>query len=229
MEQVGSKDDVDEKYLEFYAEGEVILNECRQLGSFNPLVDRLSEVVHKFHHECDPTDNIVLIKEPHPYVAPGDDCLVMALDEVPDDLWEVDEIIDLIADLLPAYFWDVDKVVDKQMGNEVWTINSALVDAGFWDSLIVTNLRVPFEEAAAQDPAFWEGLVMEDLDSTLGQDSSTTVASVNKGKRKMADIPTDFGDFDDTTSRWDIASVTNSGRVFQPPNLQVESSYNPPI
>ncbi|KAI8568365.1 hypothetical protein RHMOL_Rhmol02G0192700 [Rhododendron molle] len=88
------------------------------------------------------------------------------------------------------------------MGNEVWTVNSALVDAGFWDSPFVTNPGVPFEEAAAQDPAFWEGLVMEDLewDPTPGRDSSTAVASVDKGKRKMVDIPTDFWDFDDTTS-----------------------------
>ncbi|KAI8530407.1 hypothetical protein RHMOL_Rhmol11G0055900 [Rhododendron molle] len=44
------------------------------------------------------------------------------------------------------------------------------------------------------------------------------------------DIPTDFWDFDDsTTSWWDIANVTRSGRVFQPPNLQAGSSSNPPV
>ncbi|KAI8550894.1 hypothetical protein RHMOL_Rhmol06G0143000 [Rhododendron molle] len=46
----------------------------------------------------------------------------------------------------------------------------------------------------------------------------------------MADIPTDFWDFDDsTTSWWDIANVTRSGRVFQPPNLQAGRSSNPPV
>ncbi|KAI8549122.1 hypothetical protein RHMOL_Rhmol06G0001700 [Rhododendron molle] len=199
-------------------------------ASFNPLVNKLSEVVHKFHHESGPTDSIVPVKEPRPYVPLGDDCLVMALDAVPEDLWDVDEIVDLKTNPLPADLWDVDKVVDIQMGNKVWTVNSALVDAGFWDSPFVTNLGLPFEEAAAQDPAFWEGLIMEDLSVALGQDSPTTVASVDKGKHKMADVPTDFWDFDDsTTSWWDIANVTRSGRVFQPPNLQAGSSSNPPV
>ncbi|KAI8542675.1 hypothetical protein RHMOL_Rhmol08G0156900 [Rhododendron molle] len=149
-----AEDDVDEAYLGFYIEGEVIPNERRQLGSFNPLVDKLSEVVRKFHHESDPTDNIVPVEELRPYAALEDDCLVMAIDEVPADLWDVDEIVDLKSNLLPDDLWDVDKVVDIQMGNEVWTVNSALVDAGFWDSPFVMNPGVPFEEAAAQDPAF---------------------------------------------------------------------------
>ncbi|KAI8549121.1 hypothetical protein RHMOL_Rhmol06G0001600 [Rhododendron molle] len=81
--------------MKFYVEGEVIPTERRQLGSFNSLVDKLSEVVRKFHHKIDPTDNIVPIEEPRPCVALEDDCLVMALDEVPKDLWDVDEIVDL--------------------------------------------------------------------------------------------------------------------------------------
>ncbi|KAI8542856.1 hypothetical protein RHMOL_Rhmol08G0172300 [Rhododendron molle] len=105
-----------------------------------------------------------------------------------------------------------------------------MVDAGFWDTPFVTNPGVPFEESAAQDPAFWEGLVLQDLETALRQDSPATVASVDKGKRKMAEIPTDFWDFDDkTTSWWDRANVTRSGRVFQPPNLQAGSSSNPPV
>ncbi|KAI8567761.1 hypothetical protein RHMOL_Rhmol02G0146800 [Rhododendron molle] len=80
-----ANDDVDEAYLEFYVDGEVILNECRQLGSFNSLVDKLSEVVRKFRHESDSTDNIVPIEELRPCVALEDDCLVMALDGVPND------------------------------------------------------------------------------------------------------------------------------------------------
>ncbi|KAI8549116.1 hypothetical protein RHMOL_Rhmol06G0001300 [Rhododendron molle] len=204
---------MDEAYLEFYVDGDVIHGEHRQLGSFSPLLDKLSEVVRKFHHESDPTNNIVPVEEPRPYVALEDDCLVMALDEVPKDLWDVDEIVDLNTNLLAVDLWDVDKVVDIQMGNEVWTVNSTLVDAGFWDSPFVTNPGVPFEEAAAQDPAFWEGLIIEDLETALGQDSPTTMASVDKGKRKMADIPTDCWDFDDnTTSWWDIANVTRSDR-----------------
>ncbi|KAI8567760.1 hypothetical protein RHMOL_Rhmol02G0146700 [Rhododendron molle] len=104
------------------------------------------------------------------------------------------------------------------MGKEVWTVNSALVDVGFWDSPFVTNPGTPFEEADAQDPAFWEGLVLDDLNSALSQDSPATVASLDKGKRKMADIPTDFWDFDDnTTSWWDIANATRSGRVVDTP------------
>ncbi|KAI8549120.1 hypothetical protein RHMOL_Rhmol06G0001500 [Rhododendron molle] len=213
LEPAEAKDDVDEAYLAFYADGEVIPNEHRQLGSFSTLVDKLSEVVRKFHHESDLTDNIVPIKEPRPRVTLEDDCLVMAIDRVPADLWDVDDIVDLNSKPLPEDLWDVDKVVDIQMGNEVWTVNSALVDAGFWDSPFVTNPGVPFEEAAAQDPAFWEGLVLRDLETALRQDSPATVASVDKGKRKMAEIPTDFWDFDDkTTSWWDIANVTRSGR-----------------
>ncbi|KAI8550426.1 hypothetical protein RHMOL_Rhmol06G0105700 [Rhododendron molle] len=230
LEPAEAKDDIDEAYLAFYVDGEVIPNERRQLASFSPLVDKFSEVVRKFHHESDPTDNIVPIKEPRPCVTLEDDCLVMAIDEVPADLWDVDDIVDLNSNLLPEDLWDVDKVVDIQMGNEIWTVNSALVDAGFWDSPFVTNPGVPFEEAAAQDPAFWEGLVLRDLETALRQDSPATVASVDKGKRKMAEIPTDFWDFDDkTTSWWDIANVTRSGRVFQPPNLQAGSSSNPPV
>ncbi|KAI8538047.1 hypothetical protein RHMOL_Rhmol09G0070700 [Rhododendron molle] len=167
-----------------------------------------------------PPTTLHLLRGPRPCVALEDDCLVMAIDEVPADLWDVDDIVDLKSNPLPDDLWDVDKVVDIQMGNEVWTVNSALVDAGFWDSPFVTNLGVPFEEAAAQDPAFWEGLVLQDLESALRQDSPATVASVDKGKRKMAEIPTDFWDFDDkTTSWWEIANVTSIGRVFQPPNL----------
>ncbi|KAI8555714.1 hypothetical protein RHMOL_Rhmol05G0196300 [Rhododendron molle] len=230
FELEATKDEVDEAYLEFYVDGEVILIERRQLGSFNPLVDKLSEVVCKLHHESDPANNIVPAKEPRPCVALEDDCLVMAIDEVPADLWDVDDIVDLKTNPLPEDLWDVNKVVDIQMGNEVWTVNSALVDAGFWDSPFVTNPGMPFEEAAAQDPAFWEGLVLQDLETALKQDSPATVASVDKGKRKMAEIPTDFWDFDDnTTSWWDIANVTRSGRVFQPPNLQAGSSSSPPV
>ncbi|KAI8564600.1 hypothetical protein RHMOL_Rhmol03G0193000 [Rhododendron molle] len=230
MEPAEAKDDVDEAYLAFYVDGEVIPNERRQLGSFSPLVDKFSEVVRKFHHESDPTDNIVPVKEPRPCVTLEDDCLVMAIDKVPADLWDVNDIVDLNSNPLPEDLWDVDKVMDIHMGNGVWTVNSALVDAGFWDSPFVTNPGVPFEEAAAQDPAFWEGLVLRDLETALRQDSPGTVASVDKGKRKMAEIPTAFWDFDDKTiSWWDIANVTRSGRVFQPPNLQAGSSSNPPV
>ncbi|KAI8572082.1 hypothetical protein RHMOL_Rhmol01G0171100 [Rhododendron molle] len=229
LEPTEAKDDVGEAYLAFYVDGEVIPNERRQLGSFNPLVDKLSEVVRKFHHESNPTDNIVSVKGPRPCVALEDDCLVMAIDEVPADLWEVNDIVDLNSNPLPEDLLHVDKVVDIQMGNEVWAMNSALVDASFWDSPFVTNRGVPFEEAAAQDPAFWEGLVLQDLEIALRQDSSAMLASVDKGKRKMAEFPTDFWDFDDkTTSWWAIANVTRSGRVFQPLNLQAGSSSNPP-
>ncbi|KAI8555906.1 hypothetical protein RHMOL_Rhmol05G0211700 [Rhododendron molle] len=102
--------------MAFYVDGEVIPNERRQLGSFSPLVDKLSEVVRKFHHESDPTDNIVPIKEPRPCVALEDDCLVMAIDEVPADLWDVDDIVDHKSNPLPDDLWDVDKVVDIQDG-----------------------------------------------------------------------------------------------------------------
>ncbi|KAI8569919.1 hypothetical protein RHMOL_Rhmol02G0315200 [Rhododendron molle] len=193
-------------------------------------MDKLSDVVHKFPHKLDPINKIVPVEGPRPRTTLEDDCLVMTIDEVPADLWGLDDIVDLNSKPLPEDLWDVDKVVDIQMGNEVWTVNSALVDAGFWDSPFVTNPGVPFEEAAAQDPTFWEGLVLQDLETALKQDSPATVASVDKGKRKMAEIPTDFWDFDDkATSWWDIANVTRSGRVFQPTNLQAGSSSNPPI
>ncbi|KAI8536031.1 hypothetical protein RHMOL_Rhmol10G0223800 [Rhododendron molle] len=225
-----AEDDVDEAYLEFYADGETLPSDHRQLGSFTPLMDKLSDVVHKFPHELDPINKIVPVEGPRPRTTLEDDCPVMAIDEVPADLWCLDDIVDLNSKPLPEDLWDVDKVVDIQMGNEVWTVNSALVDAGFWDSPFVTNPGVPFEEAAAQDPTFWEGLVLQDLETALKQDSPATVASVDKGKCKMAEIPTDFWDFDDkAASWWDIANVMRSGRVFQPPNLQAGSSSNPPI
>ncbi|KAI8530310.1 hypothetical protein RHMOL_Rhmol11G0046900 [Rhododendron molle] len=201
--------------MKFYVDGEAIPSKRRQLGSFTPLVDKLSDVIHKFQHDRDPVNDIVSVEGPRPCVALENDCLVKAIDEVPANLWDVDDIVDLKSNPLPDDLWDVDKVVDIQKGNEVWTVNSALVDAGFWDSPFVTNPGVPFEEAAAQDPAFWEGLVLQDLETALKQDSPATVASVDKGKRKMAEIPTDFWDFDDnTTSWWDIANVTRSDRVF---------------
>ncbi|KAI8572023.1 hypothetical protein RHMOL_Rhmol01G0166800 [Rhododendron molle] len=205
---------MDEAYLEFYVDGEVIPNERHQLGSFNPLVNKLSKVVHKFHHEHNPTDNIVPVEQPRPYVAPEDDCLVMVLDAPPADLWEVDEIVDLNSNPLPDDLWDVDKVVDINMGNEVWTINSALVDGGFWDVPFVTNPGTPFEEEPAQDPAFWEGLVMDDLEWDLAPAQDSTVASVDKGKRKMGEVPADFWDSIDTSPWWDIPNVTRSSRVF---------------
>lgn len=84
------------------------------------------------------------------------------------------EIVDIGKASPPSNLWDVDTVVDIAVGDEVWTINSALVDGGLWDIPFVTYPRIPFEEAAAQDPIFWEGLVMKDLarDSTLGQDAT---------------------------------------------------------
>ncbi|KAI8555006.1 hypothetical protein RHMOL_Rhmol05G0140500 [Rhododendron molle] len=137
----------------------------------------------------------------------------MVLDAPPDDLWEVDEIVDLNRSPLPDDLWDVDKVVDINMGNEVWIVNTALVDGGFWDVPFVTNPGTPFEEATAQDPTFWEGLIMDDLqwDPALGQDSSTTVASVDKGKRKMEEMLADFWDCINTSPRWDVANVIRSG------------------
>ncbi|KAI8530012.1 hypothetical protein RHMOL_Rhmol11G0020800 [Rhododendron molle] len=101
LEPAEAKDDVDEAYLAFYVDGEVIPNERRQLGSFSPLVDKLSEVVRKFHHESDPTDNIVPVKDPRPCVTLEDDCLVMAIDEVTADLWDVNHIVDLNSNPLP--------------------------------------------------------------------------------------------------------------------------------
>ncbi|KAI8550548.1 hypothetical protein RHMOL_Rhmol06G0116000 [Rhododendron molle] len=110
-----------------------------------------------------------------PYMAPSDDCSIMVLDAPPVNLWDVDEIIDVDKNPLPDNLWDVDKIIDINMGNEVWTVNTASMDRGFWDVLFVTNLGTPFKEVAAQDPPFWEGLVMDDLewDLTPRQDSST--------------------------------------------------------
>ncbi|KAI8531769.1 hypothetical protein RHMOL_Rhmol11G0161500 [Rhododendron molle] len=86
LEQAEAKDDVDEAYLEFYVDGETIPSERRELGSFTPLVDKLSDVIHKFQHERDPVNDIVPVEGPRPCVAFEDDCLVMAIDEVPADL-----------------------------------------------------------------------------------------------------------------------------------------------
>lgn len=75
---------------------------------------------------------------------------------------------------------------------------------------------------------------MEDLErnSALGQDASATVALVDKGKRKLGEVPADLWDrvkgVNDLSSIWDVANVTRSGRVFQPANLQAGSSSNPP-
>lgn len=93
----------------------------------------------------------------------------------------------------------------------------------------VTNPGIPFEEAVAQDPAFWEGMVMEDLekDLALGQDASSTVTSVDKGKSKLGEVPMDLWDnvqnVSGASSLWNVANVTRSGRVFQPTNLQARS------
>ncbi|KAI8550547.1 hypothetical protein RHMOL_Rhmol06G0115900 [Rhododendron molle] len=145
----------------------------------------------------------------------------MVLDAPPVNLWDVDKIINVDKNPLPDNLWDVDKIVDINMGNEVWTVNTAPMDRGFWDVPFVTNLGTPFKEVAAQDPPFWEGLVMDDLewDLTPRQDSSTMVAPVDKGKSKMEEMPVDFWDSIDTLPWWDVNNVTRSGRVFQPLNL----------
>lgn len=218
--------------MNFYVDGEIISNERRQLGTFFPLLDKISDALHLCTDlGCDPTVNMIPVEQPRPYVAPSDDCSIMVLDAPPADLWDVEEIVDLNKTSLPANLWDADKVVDIDMGNEVWTVNFALVDGGFWDVPFVTNPGTLFEEAAAQDPAFWEGLVVEDLnwDVALGQDSPATVASVAKGKHKMEGLLADFWDSIDTSPWWDVANVTRSGRVFQPPNLQAGSLSNPPV
>ncbi|KAI8550461.1 hypothetical protein RHMOL_Rhmol06G0108300 [Rhododendron molle] len=133
---------------------EIIPNRRCQLGAILHLVDSISDIVHECDHGCDPTLNIVFVEEPRPYVASGDDCFVMVLNTLPDDLWDVDEIVDIGKTTPHANLWDINTVVDLDMGNEVWTVNSALVDGGFWDVPFVTNPGTSFEEAAAQDPTF---------------------------------------------------------------------------
>ncbi|KAI8536038.1 hypothetical protein RHMOL_Rhmol10G0224600 [Rhododendron molle] len=105
-----AEDDVDEAYLEFYADGETLPSDHRQLGSFTPLMDKLSDVVHQFPHELDPINKIVPVEGPRPRTTLEDDCLVMAIDEVPADLWGLDNIVDLNSKPLPEDLWDVDKV-----------------------------------------------------------------------------------------------------------------------
>ncbi|KAI8530248.1 hypothetical protein RHMOL_Rhmol11G0041600 [Rhododendron molle] len=196
-----------------------------------PLVNLISNAVDDCVHEFNPTLNIFSVDQPYMYVtAPSDDCFIMVLQTaLPDDLREVDEIVNVGRVSPPTNHWDVDTVVDVAVGDKVWTVNSALVDGGLWDVPFVTNPGIPFEEAAAQDPAFWEGLVMEDLekDLALGQGATAMVASVDKGKRKLGDVPVDLWDSDGMSSLWDVANVTMSGRVFQPVNLQDGSSSNP--
>lgn len=154
MERVGTDNDIDERYLSYYVEGEIIPNERRQLGVVLPLINSISNVVHECVPECNPTSNIVSVEESCLFVAPSNDCTIMVLNMPPNDLWDVDEIVDLGKALPPADLWDADKVFDLDMGYETWTINTALVDGGFWDVPFVTNPGTPFEEAAAQDSAF---------------------------------------------------------------------------
>ncbi|KAI8530374.1 hypothetical protein RHMOL_Rhmol11G0053100 [Rhododendron molle] len=150
MGRVDSDRDIDEKYLSYYVEGEIIPNEHRQLGAVLPLVDSISDAIHECDYGCDPTLSVVSMGEPRPYIAPSNDCAIMVLQTAPpDDLWEVDEIVNIGRASPPANLWDVDTVVDVTVGNEVWTVNSALVDGGLWDVLFVTNPSLPFEEAAA--------------------------------------------------------------------------------
>lgn len=70
---------------------------------------------------------------------------------------------------------------------------------------------------------------VEDL--TLGQDTSPMVASVDKRKPKLGELPADLWDNveDDkgVPSLWDVANVMRSDRVFQSTNLQAGSSSNP--
>ncbi|KAI8547492.1 hypothetical protein RHMOL_Rhmol07G0200000 [Rhododendron molle] len=183
--QYDNDNDIDEKYLSYYVEGEIILNRRRQLGAVLPIVDSISDAVHECDHGCDPTLNIVSVEESRPYVAPSDDCAIMVLNVPPDDLWDVDEIIDIGKTPPPTNLWDVDTVVDVAVGNE--------------------------------------GLVMDDLewDSALGQDSSATVASVNKGKRNLGDVFTDLWDFDDTSS-WPNAPVAQRSAPIVPGGILEE-------
>ncbi|KAI8555210.1 hypothetical protein RHMOL_Rhmol05G0157200 [Rhododendron molle] len=125
-----------------------------------PLISSISNTVHDCIRKFDPTLNIVSVEQPRPFVAtPNDDCTSMVLQAAPlDDLWEVDEIVDVGKASPLANLWDVDTIINVTVGDEVWIVNTALVDGGLWDVPFVSNPRIPFEDAAAQDPDFWEGL-----------------------------------------------------------------------
>ncbi|KAI8559678.1 hypothetical protein RHMOL_Rhmol04G0192400 [Rhododendron molle] len=45
-ERVGTDTDVDEKYLSYYTEGDIIPDTRRQLGAILPLIDSISDVTH---------------------------------------------------------------------------------------------------------------------------------------------------------------------------------------
>ncbi|KAI8560167.1 hypothetical protein RHMOL_Rhmol04G0234900 [Rhododendron molle] len=134
--QVDTDSDIDEQYLSYYAEGELIPDERRPFGAMLPLISSISNAVDDHICEFDPTLNIVSAEQPRS-ASP------------------------------PVNLWDVNTVVDVVVGDEVWTVNIALVDGG---------------------------LVMEDLaqDLALRQDTAAMVASVDKGKRKLGDVPTDL-------------------------------------
>ncbi|KAI8524925.1 hypothetical protein RHMOL_Rhmol13G0187500 [Rhododendron molle] len=159
-------------------------------------MDKLSDVVHKFPHELDPINKIVPVEGPRPRSTLEDDCLVMAIDEVPADLWGLEDIVDLNSKPLPEDLRDVDKVVDIQMGNEVWTVNSA-VDAGFWDSPFVTN-RSAFSRSRTQDPTIREGLVPQDLETASKQilHANRGILADKENARWLKSLPTSR-DFDD--------------------------------
>ncbi|XP_058218591.1 uncharacterized protein LOC131329475 [Rhododendron vialii] len=207
--------DVDEQYWSYYQEGESVPDVHCPLKAMLPLVNSISNAVDDRIREFNPSLNIVSVDQPCPIVtAPGDDCSIMVLQGAPpDDLWEVDEIVDVGRASPLANLWDVDTVTNVTVGDEVWTVNSALVDGGLWDVSFVTNPGIPFEDAAAQDPAFCEGLAMEDLatDLALGQDASPTVALVNKGKHKLREVLADLwdsvADIKGVPSLWDVANV----------------------
>lgn len=115
-----------------------------------PLINSISNDVDDSIREFDLSLNIVSVEHPRLIGAtPDDDYCIMVLQATPpDDLWEVDEIVDVGKTSPPANLWDVNTVVDVIVGDEIWTVNMALVDGGLWNVPVVTNPGKPFEEAA---------------------------------------------------------------------------------
>ncbi|KAI8568357.1 hypothetical protein RHMOL_Rhmol02G0191800 [Rhododendron molle] len=94
--------------------------------------------------------------------------------------------------------WANTEVVNIKVGNEEWTVNKTVMEAERW-----------------KPEDLWDDLVIADLTANL---QDTTIGN----KRKtLADL------WSEESKYRQIDHLTRSGRVYQPPNLQIGESSNP--
>ncbi|KAG5544329.1 hypothetical protein RHGRI_016922 [Rhododendron griersonianum] len=94
--------------------------------------------------------------------------------------------------------WGNTEIINIKVGNEEWTVNRAVAEAEKW-----------------KPEDLWEDLVVADLAANL---QDTTIGNKRKA---LADL------WNEESKYQQIGQLTRSGRIYQPPNLQIGESSNP--